>query len=88
MNLTPYFFFASPPKADKHFLKTPRLKAGVLTWQHDCVSLQPPRCPRPGEERGKNIVGTWARHEKLIRGQGPALTFLQEPGTYMQSGRF
>lgn len=83
MNLTPYFFFASPHKAEKHFLQTPRLgrgaylEVGRAAW----LRLTPDTSlPKAGEEE-KDKVGTWGKQEKLIRGQGLALTSLRERGT-------
>ena len=82
LNLTP--FFASRPKADKHFLQPPGWGRRVVTWkggrQRGCVSLQFPGCPRPDEERKKDIDGTWGRHEKLIGVKGPASRLSRSQG--------
>lgn len=86
-------FFASRPKADKHFLQPPDWGCGVLTQKGvglcGCVSLQLPGCPRPDEER-KGIIGTRGRHKNLIgvkglpsrlsRSQGRAVWATPVPG--------
>lgn len=79
-------FLCFSPRGRLAFPAAPRLGAqtGYLEGgggPRGCVSLQFPGCPRPDEERKKDIDGTWGRHEKRIGGQGPCLTSLQEPGT-------
>lgn len=78
-------FLCFLPQGRQTFPAAPRLEAWVLTWkggqQRGFVPFPSPDCLRPNEERNKDIVGPWGRHEKLNRGQGPSRTSFQEPGT-------